>query len=149
MFPENEEMGYFKDKIEEQKRYMEMIHHGFDPMKMFFAYQLPTELMGSGKLDALAETIFGDSDPSKVYATESPMRFYSEKGYNYISIKLPFATKGEVELYRSHDTSLIVQVGAHKRNIDLPLTLKDSELMGAEMKDDTLKIKFGRMNKDV
>jgi arsenite-transporting ATPase len=149
MFPENEEMGYFKDKIEEQKRYMEMIHHGFDPMKMFFAYQLPTELMGSEKLDALAETIFGDSDPSKVYATESPMRFYSEKGYNYISIKLPFATKGEVELYRSHDTSLIVQVGAHKRNIDLPLTLKDSELMGAEMKDDTLKIKFGRMNKDV
>jgi len=149
MFPENEEMGYFKDKIEEQKKYMEMIHHGFDPMKMFFAYQLPTELMGSEKLDALAETIFGDSDPSKIYATESPMRFYSDKEHNYISIKLPFATKGEVELYRSHDTSLIVQVGSHRRNIDLPLALKGSELRGAEMKDDTLIIKFGRMKKDV
>ena len=149
MLPEDADMGYFKDKIEEQKRYMEMIHHGFDPMKMFLAYQLPTEMMGSEKLDALAETIFGDSDPSKIYATESPMRFFSEDGSHYISIKLPFATKGEVELYRSHDTSLIIQVGAHKRNIDLPLALKDAELMGAEMKDDTLKIKFRREKKDV
>jgi len=149
MLPDDAEMGYFKDKLEEQKRYLEMIHHGFDPMKMFFSYQLPTEMMGSEKLDALARTIFGDSDPSEVYATESPMRFYSEGGFHFLSIKLPFAAKGEIELYRSHDTSLIVQVGAHKRNIDLPLALKDAELFGAEMKDDTLKIKFGREKKDV
>ena len=149
MLPENVNMGYFAEKLEEQKKYMEMIHHGFDPMKMFFAYQLPTELMGPEKLDALAETLFGDSDPSEVYATESPMRFHTEEDCHILSLKLPFAMKGEVELYRSHDTSLIVQVGSHKRNIDLPTTLKDAELMGAEMKEETLKIKFGRGKKDV
>jgi len=148
VLPEDLEMGYFKEKLEEQRNYMEMIHHGFDPMKMFFAYQLPTELMGPEKLDALAETIFGDSDPSEVYATESPMRFHSTKDHHILSLKLPFATKGEVELYRAHDTSLIVHVGGHKRNIDLPTVLRDAELIGAEMNDETLRIRFGREEKD-
>ena len=149
MLPDNVETVYFAEKLEEQKKYMEMIHHGFDPMRMFYAYQMPTELMGPEKLDALAETMFGDSDPSEVYATESPMRFHSEGGHHFISLKLPFMTKGEIELYRSHDASLVVQVGAHKRNIDLPLTLNNAELLGAEMKDDTLKIKFEGEKKDV
>ena len=149
VLPDDAGVGYFAEKMEEQKRYMEMIHHGFDPMKMFFAYQLPTEMMGPEKLDALADTIFGDSDPAEVYSTESPMRFSSEKDCHMLSLKLPFATKGDVELYRSHDTSLIVQVGSHKRNIDLPLVLKDAELTGAEMKDDELKIKFRKGEKDV
>jgi len=149
MLPEDMEMGYFKEKLEEQRKYMEMIHQGFDPMKMFHAYQLPTEMMGPEKLDELARTIFGDSDPSEVYATESPMKFTTEKEHHILSLKLPFAVKGDIELYRSHDTSLIIQVGSHKRNIDLPLVLKSSELAGAEMKDDTLRIKFRREEKDV
>lgn len=149
ILPDDAGTGYFAEKLEEQKKYMEMIHQGFDPMKMFYAYQLPTEMMGPDKLDALAETIFGDSDPADIYATESPMRFSSEKECHVLSLKLPFATKGEVELYRSNDTSLIVQVGSHKRNIDLPLVLKDAELTGAEMRDDTLRIKFGKGENDV
>ncbi|MCL2786849.1 MAG: ArsA family ATPase, partial [Methanomassiliicoccaceae archaeon] len=79
MLPENVDMGYFSEKLNEQKKYMEMIHQGFDPMRMFHAYQMPTEMMGPEKLDALARTIFGDTDPSEVYATESPMKFGTEK----------------------------------------------------------------------
>ena len=149
MLPEDLDEGYFKEKLEEQKRYTEMIHHAFDPMKMFFSYQLPTEMMGPAKLDALAETIFGDTDPAEVFATESPMKFSTDGDFHILSMKLPFAAKGEVELYRSHDRSLIIQVGGHKRNIDLPLVLKDAEIIGAEMIDDKLKIKFGREKKDV
>jgi len=149
MLPDDAGTGYFAGKLEEQKNYMEMIHHAFDPMRMFSAYLMPTEMMGSEKLDAMADMIFGDSDPIEVYATESPMKFFTEGEHHYLSLKLPFATKGDIELYRSHDTSLIVQVGGHKRNIDLPLVLKDSELMGAEMKEETLKIKFRRKENNV
>ena len=149
MLPDDAGTGYFAEKLNEQKKYMEMIHHAFDPMKMLHSYLMPTELMGSEKLDMMADMIFGDSDPAEIYATESPMKFYTEGEYHIISIKLPFAAKGDIELYRSHDTSLIVQVGAHKRNIDLPLALKDSELMGAEMKEEKLRIKFRRKEKDV
>jgi len=149
MLPDDAGTGYFAEKLNEQKKYMEMIHQAFDPMRMFNAYLMPTELMGSEKLDVMADMIFGDSDPAEIYATESPMKFYTEGDFHYISIKLPFAAKGDIELYRSHDTSLIVQVGGHKRNIDLPLALKDSELMGAEMKEEKLKIKFRRKEKDV
>jgi arsenite-transporting ATPase len=149
ILPDDAETGYFAEKMKEQKKYMEMIHEAFDPMKMFSAYLMPTELMGSEKLDIMADMIFGDTDPIEVYATESPMRFSTEKEYHVLSIKLPFAVKGDIELYRSHDTSLIIQVGGHKRNIDLPLVLKDAELLGADMKDNTLKIRFRRKEKDV
>jgi arsenite-transporting ATPase len=149
MLPDDVDMGYFTEKLDEQKRYMDMIHHAFDPMRMFSAYLMPTEMMGPEKLDMMAEMIFGDSDPAEVYTTESPMIFHTEEDCHILSLKLPFAAKGDIELYRSHDTSLIVQVGSHKRNIDLPLVLKDAELMGAEMKDEKLKIKFRRNEKNV
>ena len=149
MLPEDAGTGYFAEKLKEQKMYEEMIHHAFDPMRMFSAYLMPTEMMGPEKLDVLAEMIFGDSDPMEIYATESPMKFSSEEDHHVLSLKLPFAAKGDIELYRARDTSLIVQVGGHKRNIDLPLVLKDAELTGAEMKDETLKIRFRREKKDV
>jgi arsenite-transporting ATPase len=149
LLPEDAEMGYFKEKQEEQKKYMEMIHHAFDPMKMFHAYQMPTEMMGPDKLDALGEALFGDSDPADIYSAESPMKFYSEDGYHILSLKLPFTAKGEIEMYRIHDNTLTVQVGGHKRNIDLPLILKSSELTGAELTGDVLKIRFRREEKNV
>ncbi|MCL2143614.1 MAG: ArsA family ATPase, partial [Methanomassiliicoccaceae archaeon] len=123
MLPEDAGTGYFAEKLKEQKMYEEMIHHAFDPMRMFSAYLMPTEMMGPEKLDVLAEMIFGDSDPMEIYATESPMKFSSEEDHHVLSLKLPFAAKGDIELYRARDTSLIVQVGGHKRNIDLPLVL--------------------------
>ncbi len=140
--------GYFKERLAEQEMYMEEIHHAFDPLKMMFAYQMPTELRGPSGLDHMADMVFGDSDPSEIYATESPMRFETEGRTDHLVIKMPFVKKDKVELFKGVGDSLIIHVGSQKRTIALPLTLKNAEVIGAELKGGELTVKLKRQNAD-
>ena len=136
--------GYFEGKLKEQEEYLEMIHHAFDPMKIMYSNIMPTEIIGSEKLDYMAKMIFGDSDPSEVYAEESPMKFVSAEDADELILKLPFAEKADVELYKTKEDNIIVQVGSHRRNVSLPLSLTRANLLGAEMRGEELVIKFER-----
>ncbi len=144
VIPEEEQCGYFMEKLEEQKRYIEMIHEAFDPMPIMVANQLPTELIGTKKLSLLADMVFGDEDPAALLSDESPMSFWEEEKHHIMALKMPFSTKEQVELYNKSGDILIVQVGNHKRNIILPLSLAKLEMEGAELKGDRLLVRFKR-----
>ena len=140
---------YFEDKMKEQKEHLEYIHHAFDPMKMMFAYQMPTEIYGSEKLDMMADMIYGkDGDPTVIYATESPMRFETVGNLDLLHLKMPFVEKSDVELMKPTDDTILVHVGSQKRSINLPLTIAKEELVGAELKNQELTIKFKRWTDD-
>ncbi len=144
LLPEGEAGGYFAEKIEEQKRYVEIIHEAFDPMPILESYQMATELIGDKKLSMVADMLFGDSDPSVLLANESPIAFWDDDEHHIMALKMPFSTKEQVELYNKQGDILIVQVGNHKRNIILPLSLAKLEMTGAELKDNRLLVKFKR-----
>lgn len=144
VIPEEEQCGYFMEKLEEQKRYIEMIHEAFDPMPIMVANQLPTELIGTKKLSLLADMVFGEEDPAALLSDESPMSFWEEEKHHIMALKMPFSTKEQVELYNKSGDILIVQVGNHKRNIILPLSLAKLEMEGAELKGDRLLVRFKR-----
>lgn len=146
---EGMEGGYFKDRLEEQDRYMEEISNAFDPLKIMHAYQMPTELRGSEGLDHMADMIFGTSDPSEIYATESPMRFDSKDGFDLLIMKMPFVKKDKVEMFKGEKDTLIIHVGSHKKTVVLPLTLRNSEVIGAELKGGELTVKLKRKNVDI
>ncbi|MDR3206649.1 MAG: ArsA family ATPase [Candidatus Methanoplasma sp.] len=148
VLPPDADGDFLKSRLEEQAGYMQMIHDAFDPLKIMEAYQFPTEMRGRKKLEALADMIFGDSDPTATYARSSPMRFTSEKGVDRLHIKMPFVDPSEIELFKTHDSSIIIATGAQKRKIALPLTLADADLLGAEFDDDGLTIKFRRKKHD-
>ncbi len=148
LIPEAECSGYFEQKLEEQQRYVKMIHEAFDPMPILNAYQMPTELVGPEKLDELAEMLFDDEDPSQLLYTDNPMKFWAEDGANVLSLAIPFSERGEVELYNKEGDILIVQVGNHRRNITLPLSLARAKMLGAELKDGRLQVRFERGETD-
>ena len=111
-------------------------------MKMMRAYQMPTELRGPDSLDHLADMIFGDSDPSELYATESPIRFEYKDGFDLLILKMPFVTRDKIDLFRGENDNLIIEVGSHKRTVTLPLTLKDTDVIGGTQKRElTVKLK--------
>ncbi len=120
---------------------MEIINESFTPLKMLEAYQLPTELIGRKSLEKLADMLFKDTDPTQIYSTEKPLEIFNENGVDILSIKLPFSTKGEVELYKTNDV-LIIKVGWYKRSIVLPFTLANQEASKAEFRNGRLLIKF-------
>lgn len=142
VYPEGIEGDFFKSKYEEQAKYMQYIHEVFDPMKMLYAYQRPSELVGWDALDKLADDLYGDTDPSAVYSDRSPLRFVTDGDDYRIELDLPFKHKGDIQLYKAKDDSVIVLMGSQKVNIALPDTLKKRRMAGAEMKDGKLVIKF-------
>ena len=149
MLPDDIGEKYFEDKLKEQKEHLEYIHQAFDPMKMMFAYQMPTEIYGAEKLDMLADMIYGkDGDPTEIYADESPMKFETKDGVDYLRLKMPFVEKSDVELFKPSEDTILVHVGSQKRSINLPLTLAKEELIGAELKNQELTIKFKRWSED-
>ncbi|MDR0888098.1 MAG: ArsA family ATPase [Candidatus Methanoplasma sp.] len=144
ILPADADGEFLKARLAEQEKYMELIHHAFDPLKILKAYQFPTEMRGMEKLNIMADTIFGDSDPTVTYATSSPMRFITKKGIDELHIKMPFADKGGIELFKANDNSIIVEAGGQKRKISLPQTLSNAEMLGAEFDDEGLIVKFKR-----
>ena len=134
----------FKLKKKEQAERLEEIHRAFDPMEIKYCHMRNVELRGLEMLDAMAQEIYGDEDPTKVYSSESPMSFRTENGEDHLVMKMPFVEAADVELFRVDSTSLMVHVGSQKRNIHLPDSLISAEILGADFIDDELIIKFKR-----
>ncbi|MBR6203879.1 MAG: TRC40/GET3/ArsA family transport-energizing ATPase [Candidatus Methanomethylophilaceae archaeon] len=136
--------GFFAEKLKEQEGYMEEIHSVFDPLETKTCSMMRTELRGLEKLDLMADMIFGDEDPSKLYSSESPMEFCTVDGVDHLVMKMPFVEKADVELFRVDTSVIVVHVGSQKRNIQLPDTLVHADVVGAEFKDGKLVIRFKR-----
>ena len=138
-----DELGdtYFKAKLEEQRRYLEQIDEIFSPLKTIKARLMPKEVLGMKALEKLGDELFGKGDPTEVYSTESPMKMYEEDNASVLAIKLPYPMEQKLELYTRKD-DLTVQLGAFKKSIVLPHSMTNKKVLGADMEDGWLKIKF-------
>ena len=81
------------------------------------------EVLGKQRLEELAEVLYpGDEDPSAVTRTEKPYTFGKLNGVYEIRVHLPFATKGEIGLFKKGD-ELVVEIGTLRRHIGLPRSM--------------------------
>jgi arsenite-transporting ATPase len=134
----------FRDKAVEQQEHMEEIHNAFDPMEIKTCSFRHTELRGIPMLAAMANEIYGDSDPTNAFSKQSPMSFRTDGDVEMLVMKMPFVEAADVELFRVDATSLMVHVGSQKRNIHLPDSLLSAQILGADFIGDELIIKFKR-----
>src|SRR5208337_506359 len=106
-------------------------------------YTLPT-VVGRQRLEELAQVLYAEGeDPAAVTRTEKPYTFGKVDGRYEIRVLLPFATKGEVELFKKGD-ELVVQIGSFRRHIGLPRSMAslspsrarlESKVLTVEMKE--------------
>ena len=82
-------------------------------------------------------------DPAAVTRTERPYTFGKQNGHYEVKIQLPFATKGEVGLFKRGD-ELVVEIGTFRRHIGLPTSMSalsptrarlDNRVLTVEMKE--------------
>jgi arsenite-transporting ATPase len=139
--PEDLRGDYWNAKLEEQRRHMAAIDEAFSPLKTMMARLMPREVLGEKALEGLADELFGDGDPSQTFSTESPMKMYDKDGGSVLALKLPFPLDQKLELYTRKD-DLTVQLGAFKKSIALPHSLTNRKILGAEMEDGWLNIRF-------
>jgi arsenite-transporting ATPase len=91
----------------------------------------------------MGQEVYGDLEPTAILHREDPMRV-KKRGTSYVlSLRLPFAERADLEVFRKAD-ELYIRVGSYKRNLALPQTLQRLDVKEASFVEDRLEVRFAR-----
>jgi arsenite-transporting ATPase len=135
---------WFEEWHTSQDTILHEIEEYFAPVPVKKVPLFAHEILGKQRLEDLARVLYAeDEDPSAVTRTEKAYTFGKQNGLYEIRIVLPFATKGEIELFKKGD-ELVVQIGTFRRHIGLPRSMAaltpsrarlESKVLTVEMKE--------------
>ena len=124
LLPANVTDGWFKDWHTSQERILGEIEEYFAPVPVKRVPLFEHEVLGKQRLEDLAQVLYpGQQDPSAVTRTEKSFTFAKREGGYEVRVLLPFATKGEVALFKKGD-ELVVEIGTRRRHIGLPRSME-------------------------
>ncbi len=114
---------WFNDWHMSQENVLREIEEYFAPVPVKRVPLFSHEVLGKQRLRELATLLYpGGEDPSAVTRTEKPYSFEKRNGTYEIRVLLPFATKGEIGLFKKGD-ELVVEIGTLRRHIGLPRSM--------------------------
>lgn len=115
--------AWFTDWRTSQDQVLREIEEYFAPIPVKRVPLFAHEVLGRQRLHFLANLLYPEGeDPSGVTRTEKPYSFGKRDGIYEIRVLLPFATKGEVGLFKKGD-DLVVEIGTLRRHIGLPRSM--------------------------
>ena len=136
--------SWFEEWHTSQDTILHEIEEYFAPVPVKKVPLFAHEILGKQRLADLARVLYAEGeDPSAVTRTEKAYTFGKQNGLYEIRIVLPFATKGEIELFKKGD-ELVVQIGTFRRHIGLPRSMAaltpsrarlESKVLTVEMKE--------------
>jgi arsenite/tail-anchored protein-transporting ATPase len=135
---------WFQEWHNSQEKILREIEEYFAPVPVKRVPLFAHEVLGAARLEELAGVLYpGEEDPAAVTRTEKPFTFGKHDGAYEVRVQLPFATKGEIELFKKGD-ELVVEVGTIRRHIGLPRSMAaltpsraklDNRVLTVEMKE--------------
>ena len=106
-----------------QAKILDEIEEYFSPVTMKRVPLFTHEVLGRDRLIELADVLYGEKDdPAAVTRTEAPYTFEKVNAHYEVRLRLPFAMKGEVGLFKKGD-ELVVEIGTLRRHIGLPTAM--------------------------
>jgi arsenite-transporting ATPase len=143
IIPDDVTDPYFAMWKATQKENLGFIEEAFGGLPVLKSYLFGGEITGTERLNALAQVLYGDSDPTARMADGTAHRIEKSadgSGYTLI-VPLPFADRTDMDLYRSRD-ELTLRVGPYRRNIVLPYALWELDIADAKFVESALTIRF-------
>jgi arsenite-transporting ATPase len=140
ILPEEVEDPYFKKWKQIQQTHLDTIRESFAPIPVFTSRLYEEEMVGPDLLAELCHEVYGDDDPASIFHTGEPMVVRPDGDAMVLELQLPYAD-GRLDLSRKDD-DLIVTVGAYRRSILLPQSLRRREVVDAAFDGPVLKITF-------
>jgi len=111
---------WFSEWLRSQDRVLREIDEYFAPVPVRRVPLCAHEVLGRQRLQDVAQMLYSPGeDPSAVTQTEKPYTFAKRDGMYEVRLQLPFATRGEVGLFKKGD-ELVVEIGTLRRHIGLP-----------------------------
>ncbi len=124
-----------------QREHLESIEAAFAPVPVLRADLADRELVGVAPLSKFGAELYGSPDASARLSTVEPFRVDAVGDAMVLSMQLPFTDRADVDLGRSNG-ELLVAVGAHRRAVVLPESLRRREVSGARMTGGRLEVEF-------
>lgn len=138
---------YFASWKDRQKDNIVLIGEAFGELPLMRAPMFGDEVGGLDALRRLANAIYGDNSPAQKMFDGHTHKITPDAAGGYrLIVPLPFANKGDLDLYRSQD-ELTLRVGPYRRNIVLPYALWNLEIGDAKFEESALNIHFVSGNK--
>src|ERR1700751_314785 len=114
---------WFNEWRSSQDTIVHEIDDDFAPVPVKKVPLFAHEVFGGQRLEDLARVLYAEGeDPAAVTRTEKPYTFGKQKGLYEIRVLLPFATKGEIGLFKKGD-ELVVEIGTLRRHVGLPRSM--------------------------
>jgi arsenite/tail-anchored protein-transporting ATPase len=133
--------GFMQDLYRNQEALRLKIHQTFAPLPIWEAPYYAREILGIAQLGELAQTIFGDADPTQVYY-RGPLQEVTREGDTYVlRLPLPHVEMDKVMMTKKGD-EMIIEIGNFKRDITLPSVLANQEAKVARFVNKALEIHF-------
>jgi arsenite/tail-anchored protein-transporting ATPase len=115
--------AWFNDWHKSQEGVLREIEEYFAPVSVKRVPLFAHEVLGRQRLHDLAGLLYpGKDDPSAVTRVERPYSFGKHNGTYEIRVRLPFAAKGEIGLFKKGD-ELVVEIGTLRRHVGLPRSM--------------------------
>ncbi len=123
VLPQTVTDAWFEEWRASQAKIMQEIDEYFDPVAVKRVPLFTHEVLGRERLEELARVLYGEKeDPAAVTRTEAPYTFVKRNAHYEVRLRLPFAAKGEVGLFKKGD-ELVVEIGTLRRHIGLPTSM--------------------------
>jgi arsenite-transporting ATPase len=133
--------AFMQDIYHTQEKLRKNIHQTFAPLPVWEAPYHSREVLGIDALGKLANTIFGDTDPTQVFH-KGPIQEIVREGDIYIlRLPLPHVEMDKVVMSKKGD-EMVVEIGNFKRDISLPTVLANQEATVAKFVNKSLEIHF-------
>ena len=141
LIPDKVKDSYFQAWKSIQKKHHQLIEEGFSPLPILDIPLLEQEVVGLPMLRTMAEALYNDDDPTKIFFRGQIQDIQKENKHYVLTLPLPFTSKEQISLMQNGD-ELTVQVANFRRNIILPHILLSLPVTEARMDGDKLRIKF-------
>ena len=141
ILPDDVTDDYFGHWRKSQARYIKRAWEYFSPIPIFPVHLSKGEVLGYDRLRDLGAQLYGDRNPLERFFKGEPYELVKVDGEYRLLLKLPFVSKGDVEINKVSD-ELIIRLGSFKRNLLLPRQVAASKSVKARLEGETLCICF-------
>ena len=132
---------YFDAWKGSQERYGHLVEEAFAPLPILKVPLMDQEVVGIQMLRKMADAIYGDQDPTKLFYVGQPQSVEKVGDAYLLKLRLPFVGKENVSLARNGD-ELAISIGNFRRNIILPRVLAVQDIKKAKFEGDYLVLIF-------
>ena len=135
---------WFNEWHSSQDKVQREVEEYFAPVRVRRVPLFAHEVLGQQRLQEVGKVLYSEGeDPSAVTQTEKPYTFEKRDGRYEVRLRVPFATKSEIGLFKKGD-ELVVEIGTFRRHIGLPRSMAtlvpsrarlESQVLTVEMKE--------------